>query len=291
MVSKRQITPPLRLGGEAFPAHQLKRSSQYAFRGALAVAFITPIVISVFRLNDNSSVSARPGFILLYTALLVWTVAWLASLLKYRELVRATYSKTSLAPGSTRRSDRASRAGRILAWLSAISWAVMLLTARIVPAHSNTLILSPWPGCAFILTGIAALVLTGLSGERATGIVSSEAFHLEEARGLQNQIQMHDAGLRGKTDSMIDSLGERISKRIVDLERLSEEFGNAQRTQELIQAAVDAEMLALSREVYGRSARRERQRQWGFQLLSFVLGFVVNGLTPSVLDLFRGIRL
>jgi hypothetical protein len=26
-------------------------------------------------------------------------------------------------------------------------------------------------------------------------------------------------------------------------------------------------------------------------LLSFVLGFVVNGLTPSVLDLFRGIRL
>jgi hypothetical protein len=90
---------------------------------------------------------------------------------------------------------------------------------------------------------------------------------------------------------MIDSLGERISKRIVDLERLSEEFGNAQRTQELIQAAVDAEMLALSREVYGRSARRERQRQWGFELLSFVLGFVVNGLTPSVLDLFRGIHL
>ena len=289
MVLKRQITPPLRLGGEAFPAHQLKRSSRYVFCGALAVAFVSPIVISVFRLNDNSSVSARPGFIVLYIALLVWTVAWLASLLKYRDLVRATYGKASLAPGSTRWFDRASRVGRILAWLSAISWAVMLLTARIVPAHSNTLMLSPWPGCAFTLTGIAALVLTGISHE--TGTVSSEAFHLEEARGLQNQIQIHQAGLEGKTDLMTKSLGERISKRIVDLERLSDEFGNAQRTQELIQAAVDAEMLALDRKVYGLSARRDRQRQWGFQLLSFVLGFVVNGLTPSVLDLFRGIHL
>jgi hypothetical protein len=35
MASKRHDKSFLRLGGETFPAHQLKRSSQYAFRGVL----------------------------------------------------------------------------------------------------------------------------------------------------------------------------------------------------------------------------------------------------------------
>jgi len=166
----------------------------------------------------------------------------------------------------------------------------MVLTGHTTPTHPNTVTVSPWLAFAFALTGIGALVLTSISSDRPAGIASSEAFHLEEARGMQSQIQMHEANLKDKTDSIAESLGERISKRIGDLERLSDEVGSAQRKRELIQREVDSEMQALNREIYDISARRDRRRQWSFALLSFVLGFVVNGLTAPVVDLFRGIH-
>jgi hypothetical protein len=291
MAPRRQSSSPQRLGGKAFPAHQLKRSLQYAFCGALIFLFIAPWNISAFRTNDSSSVSARPGLTFFCVVFIVWTVGWLASFLKYRDLARATYDKALLVPGSTRRSHWASRARWILAWLSATLWAVLVLAGRTTPTHPNTVTVSPWLAFAFFLTGIGALILTGILGDRATGIASSEAFHLEEARGLKDEIQIHEASLRDKTDSIAESLGERISKRIVDLERLSDEVGSTQRKRELIQTEVDAEMQALNREIYGISARRDHRRQWGFALLSFVLGFVVNGLTVPVLDLFRGIHI
>jgi hypothetical protein len=291
MASKRQSGSPQMLGGEAFPVHQFKRSSQYALRGTFITLFVVPVSVGAFRINDSSSVSARPCFIFVYVALFGWTVGWLASFLKYRALVLATYDKALLVAGSTRRFSWASRARWILAWLSATSWAVMMLAARIAQTHPNTVAVSPWLALASFLTGIAALVLTGILSNRVTGIASSEAFHLEEARGLKDEIKIHEASLRDKTDSIAESLGERISKRLADLERLSGEVGSSQRKRELIQTEVDAEMQALNREIYGISARRDRRRQWGFVLLSFVLGFVVNGLTAPVLDLFHGIHI
>ncbi len=291
MTAKRKVDPPQRLRGKKFPAHQLMKSSQYAFRGGLTTLYLTPLIISVFHFHDRSSVGARPGFIFLYVAALAWTVGWLTSLVKYRAVVRATYDESLLMPGSTQKLNWANRAKWILAWLSGASWAAILLTASSVQNHPNTFVLSPWPIFAFLLTGIGALVLVGILSDHATGIASSEAFQLEEARGIQYQAQVHEAGLRDQTDSIAESLSERISKRIDDLERLSDEVGSTQRKRELIKTEVDAEMQALNREIYGISARKDRRRQWGFALLSFVLGFVVNGLTGPVVDLVRRIHL
>lgn len=291
MVEKKQISSLRRLGVKAFPAHQLERSSQYAFRGGIITLYLAPLVISVFRSNDSSSVGARPGFAFLFVASLVWTVVWLASFVKYRGLVQATYDEALLVPGSTRRYNLASRAKWILSWLAATSWAAMILTANTTQLHPNTLILSPWSVAVFVLTGIGALVLVVILSEHPTGIASSEAFQLEKDRGIQYELQMQEATLREKTDSIAESLGERISRRIDDLERLSLQVDSTRRTRELIQREVDAEMQELNRKIYGMSARKDRRRQWGFVFLSFVLGFVVNGLTAPVVDLVRGIHL
>src|ERR1700730_15839791 len=73
MALRRQSSSPQMLGGEAFPAHQLKRSLQYALCGALIFLFVAPLIISAFRTNDSTSVSARPGFIFLCVVFIVWT--------------------------------------------------------------------------------------------------------------------------------------------------------------------------------------------------------------------------
>ena len=56
----------------------------------------------------------------------------------------------------------------------------------------------------------------------------------------------------------------------------------------LIQREVNSEMLALNREIYAQGSRRELFRQWGFVIVSFALGFVVNWLSTPALELFRG---
>jgi hypothetical protein len=187
MTPKRQGSSSHILGGEALPAHQLKRSSQYALSGALIFLFFAPISISAFRMDDSSSKSARPGLAILFVIFILWTASCLASFLKYRNLVRATYDKALLVPGGARRSHWASRVRWMLVWLSATLWAVMWLAGRTTPTHPNTVTASAWLALAFILTFFGALILTGILIDRATGIASSEAFHLEEAHALEEK--------------------------------------------------------------------------------------------------------
>jgi hypothetical protein len=87
------------------------------------------------------------------------------------------------------------------------------------------------------------------------------------------------------------SLAERISARISDLEALTGQVGSAERKRELIQTEVDAEMRALSQEIYGASERKSLRQQWWFVGLSFVLGFLVNWLSGPMLELFHKIHI
>jgi hypothetical protein len=291
MAPKNQESSRRTLNGEKFPARQLRISTRFAIGGALVGLFIIPDSIGAFRLNDSSSVAARPGLIFVDIAVLAWTAGWILSVRKFGRLVRSTYDRPLLAPRSSRRSRLMNRVRWVFVWLSAASWASMQLTGVMTAStHSNQISVPAWGAAAFFLTGCVALVLSAILEDRKTGISPPEAFDLERAQDLREEVRRLGSGLEEITTSIAQSLSEKISNQIADLERVSGEVIDAQHKREIIQGTVNSEMKSLSREIYDISTRGEHRRQWAFALLSFLFGFVINWLTNPVWNLFRGLR-
>ena len=288
MTPQKRASQSSKLVGRAFPFHQLRTSSRFAIAGALTALFVVPVSVAAFQLNDKSSIQARPGFIFLYVILFAWIWGWVVSIVRYRTIVHATYQKEFLIPKGGWKFSWANRLRWVLVWCSAISWAVMILTGSRKSVDPDSIAVSPWAFTSFVLAGMVAIgmtaILTGLKPE----LGETGALHLEKARGLSEEIRGHEASLKDKTESIASSLGERIAKRILDLERIHGEIDNAERKRQLIQREVNSEMLALNREIYAQGSRRELFRQWGFVIVSFALGFVVNWLSTPALELFRG---
>ena len=280
---ERGERPKPLLGGREFPVHQFKTASRFAAAGAIVALFLVPMSISAFQANDPTSVKARPGLIVIFALLAVWTFGWLINAIKYRALIRTAYDRNLLVPGGGWRVLWANRARWVFTWAAALSWAAILLSGHRGKSNEYSISVSLWLALAFTLIGILALMLN-LSMMLSGAGLESEAARLEKARGLRDDIRDHEAKLEDRTDSIAQSLAERITARISDLEALSGQIGSAERKRELIQTEVDAEMRALNQEIYGASERKARRQQWWFVALSFILGFVVNWLSDPIRD-------
>jgi hypothetical protein len=285
MAREQERTSKPRLGGKEFPLHQLRKSRRFAAGGGLVSLFFIPYAISAFRDNDPDSLHARPGLVFFYAALLVWTSAWTAHVMKYRALAQSKYTRSQFIPKGGRMATAANLTRWILAWSSGLTWAVMFAAGHSDQGNPHSTKVSAGLLIASYLSGLIALALTAFLS--AGSKLESEAFRLEEARGLKDEINAHEAGLKDKTDSIAQSLSERIYQRIAELEMLSGEVGNAEQARKAIQSEIDSGRQELYRAVFGLGERKNLRQQWLFAALSFCLGFVVNWLSDPALNLFH----
>jgi hypothetical protein len=276
MSPQEQVRPGLALSGRDLPLHISNSAWRRMLGGALALAFVAPISVGAFRLNDSSSVSARPGSIIIDGVLLGWVGFWLSRYLSYRKLVLSSYAAAAIIPFDQPKVIWARRVRWVLAWLFLALWTALLMLGKASSSSPDTITVSPWLGSLCFLAGIGALILSAILPKPP----ESEAYQLESAR-------LVGAKLGGQANQAFATLSERISKRIVDLQDLHGEISSAERKRELIQREVDAEKQALYREVFEISSRRDHRRQWGFVIVSFLLGFVVNWLSAPAWHLFH----
>jgi hypothetical protein len=208
---ERPERPKPLLGGKEFPLHQLRTASRCTAAGAIVALFLVPISIPAFQADDTTSVKARPGLIVIFVLLAAWTFGWLINAIKYRALARTAYGRDLLAPSGGWRHLWANRARWIATWAAAILFATMVLSGHHRrTSNTDTIFVRWWLALAFTLSAALAVALN-LKMIISEDAPEPEAARLEKARGLRDEIRAHEAKLQDRTDSVAQSLAERIS--------------------------------------------------------------------------------